>query len=364
MTMLPQRNSLFSQTVNILRDEIVKGTWNTWLPSERTLCTTLQVSRNTLRAALAQLKREGVIRSVHGAGNQILAGGPAGPPRLKSQDVALLMPDPLEQLRPSLTLWIDELRALLSERGCRLRVFHGPQFFRKNSGPALLKLVNRNPHGCWILTLSNESVQAWFARAGLPCVVAGSIYPGVDLPYRDLDHRAMCRHAAGFLLGLGHRRIALITHKSRRAGDVESEIGFVEGVAQSSHADAKSVVLYHESTPASVCSVVRRMREQPHAPTALLVVNPYYYLTVTSRLAQMGVRVPQEMSIISRDEDPFLSFLVPIPTRYVVSPHIMAKTLLRPVIELLEGRVVTQRASRIMPEFIRGDSVARPPATA
>lgn len=362
MTMLPQRNSLFSQTVNILREEIAKGTWTTWLPSERTLCNTLQVSRNTLRAGLAQLKREGVVRPVHGAGNQILTRAPVSPPTLRSQDVALLMPDPLELLRPSHTLWIDELRGLLSERGCRVRVFHGPQFFRKNSGPALQKLVNRNPHGCWILTLSNENVQAWFARAGLPCVVAGSIYPGVDLPYRDLDHRAMCRHAAGILLGLGHRRIALVTHKSRRAGDVESEIGFVEGVAQSPHANAESVVLYHESTPASVCGVVRRMREQPQPSTALLVVNPNYYLTVTSRLAQMGVRVPQDVSVISRDEDPFLSYLVPMPTRYVVSPHIMAKTLLRPVIELLEGRVVTQRTIRIMPEFIRGDSVARPPS--
>lgn len=362
MTMLPQRNSLFSQTVNILREEIGKGTWTTWLPSERTLCSMLQVSRNTLRAGLAQMKREGVIRSVHGAGNQIVAGAPARLPHLRSQDVALLTPEPLEQLRPSHTLWIDELRGLLSERGCRLRVFQGHQFFRKNSKPALAKLVSRNPHGCWILMLSNEHVQGWFAEAGLPCVVAGSIYPGVDLPFRDLDHRAMCRHAAGVLLGLGHRKIALVNHKSRRAGDVESEIGFVEGVAQSSHADAESILVYHESTPASVCSVVRRLREQPHPPTALLVVNPNIYLTVASRLAQIGVRVPQDVSLISRDEDPFLSFLVPTPARYVVSPHTMAKTLLRPVIELLEGKVVTRRASHIMPEFIRGDSVARPPA--
>ncbi len=119
MTMLPQRNSLFSQTVNILREEIAKGTWTTWLPSERTLCNTLQVSRNTLRAGLAQLKREGVVRPVHGAGNQILTRAPVSPPTLRSQDVALLMPDPLELLRPSHTLWIDELRGLLSERGCR-----------------------------------------------------------------------------------------------------------------------------------------------------------------------------------------------------------------------------------------------------
>ncbi|MSU66255.1 MAG: GntR family transcriptional regulator [Opitutus sp.] len=362
MTTLPQRISLVSQTVGILRQEIADGIWRYWLPGERALGDTLQVSRNTLRAALVQLKREGLIRSAHGAGTQILAGVPSKRPRLKSHDVALLSLDPLEELRPSQTLWIDEMRSLLSERGCRLRVFHGRRYFRANPGPELKKLVSRNPHGCWVLNLSNRNVQAWFAKSGLPCIVAGSIYPGIELPFRDLDHRAMCRHAAGVLLGQGHRRIALITHKSPRAGDVESAEGLEEGVAKSSHRDAQVVTCFHDSTTGSICQMVRRLVEQKQRPTALVVVNPFWYLTVSSKLAQLGVRIPEDMSVISRDEDLFLSFLVPTPARYVVSPHAMARTLLRPVLELLEGDVVTKRALRIMPEFIRGKSIAVPAA--
>jgi LacI family transcriptional regulator len=358
MTVLPQRISLVSQTANILLQEIAAGTWHDWLPGERTLCEMLQVSRNTLRAALAQLKKDGGIKSSHGAGNQILAGHVRAKSRPKSHDVAVLTPEPLTHIRPSQTLWIDELRATLSERGCRLRVFHGHQYFRTNPGPRLQDLVQRSPHGCWILTLSNEKVQNWFAKSRVPCVVAGSIYPGIDLPFRDLDHRAMCRHAAGVLLGLGHRKIGLVTHRSRRAGDVASEEGFIEGMSRSPHPDAEGIVLVHEETTASVCNLVRRLREQQNPPTALLVVNPNYYLTVTSRLAQIGARVPQDFSVISRDEDPFLSFVVPEPARYVVNPHVMAKALLRPVLELLQGEVVTQRANRIMPKFIRGGSIA------
>jgi LacI family transcriptional regulator len=320
----------------------------------------LQVSRNTLRAALAQMKLEGMIRSVHGAGNQILAVVSARRPRLQSQDVALLMPDPLEQLRPSLTLWIDELRGLLSERGCRLHEFHGPQYFRANPAAALEKLLAQHPHGCWVLALSNETTQRWFERKAVPCVLAGSVYAGLNLPFRDLDHRAICRHAAGVMLRLGHRKMALLIQKSRRAGDLESEAGFIEGVRQSPHADAEVVVSYHDATVASICHALRRLMQQKPAPTALLVANPYHYLTVTGRLAQTGWRVPQDVSVVSRDEDPFLAFLVPTPARYVASPHIMAKTLLRRVIELLEGKVVTQRASRIMPDFIRGETLAAP----
>jgi LacI family transcriptional regulator len=360
MNSIPRRQSLVSQTATVLRDEIQQGNWRDWLPGERTLCESLQVSRNTLRSALTQLKREGVIRSNQGTGNRILLQPPRPKGALRSHDVALLSPEALERLRPSLTLWIDALRAMLSERGCRLHVFHGPQYFRTNPSAALEKLVSQHPHGCWILILSNETTQRWFERNAVPCIVAGSVYEGVTLPFCDLDHRAVCRHAAGLLMSLGHRKVALLLRKSRRAGDLETEAGFVEGVRQSPHGDAEAVVAYHDATVASICNAVKRLMEQDPPPTALLVANAYHYLTVSGRLAQMGWKVPQDVSILSRDEDPFLPFVLPDPARYSASPHVMAKNLLRPVMELLEGGVIIHGSILIMPAFQRGESLAPP----
>jgi DNA-binding transcriptional regulator YhcF (GntR family) len=251
---LPQRQSLVAQTVTFLHAQIDRGEWRKWLPSERALCELLQVSRNTLRAALVQLQKQGRIRPVHGAGNQILGGKAARPVRVPSPDVALLTPEPIERLRPMQTLWIDNLRALLSERGARLRVFHGSHYYSANPARALQKLVTRNPHGCWILMLATEALQRWFSK------------------------------------------------------------------------------------------------------------HPYHYLALASRLTAGGVRIPQDMSIITRDDDPFLDYVVPEPARYVVNPQLMAKILVRPVLELLEGNVVAQRAARIMPEFLRGETIAPPPA--
>lgn len=355
---LPQRQSLVTQTAEILNLQIEKGEWREWLPSERSLCQLLQVSRNTLRAALAQMAADGSIRAVHGAGNQILlppGKRAAGP---QAGHVALLLPEPIERLRPMHSLWIDDMRALLSERGIRLRVFHGHHYFGPNPGPALEKLITRNPHGCWILMLSDERVQRWFSENAVPCIVAGSTYAGVELPSRDLDHRVMCRHAAGVLLGLGHRRIAMLTLKSRRAGDLESEAGFVEGVRQSAHDDAEAIVIYHDESVAGVATAVNRLMKVRPRPTALLVLHPHYYLATISRLAQRGVSIPRDISVISRDDDPFLSFLAPLPARYEVSPHQLARSLLRPVLEILEGHPVSQQAARIMPKFLRGESIA------
>ena len=361
MNAIPQRLSLVSQTAACIRAAIAAGQWRDWLPAERALCDSLQVSRSTLRRALEQLNRDLVIRAEHGAGNRILRG--AGPTRhrLRSHNVALLMPEPLEQLRPTQTLWIDELRAMLSERGCQLHVLHGQQYFRTRPGPALDRLVRQHPHGCWILMRANSACQLWFTQRKLPCLVAGTCHAGVELPYRDLDHRAACRHAAGVLLGLGHRNLAFFAERTRFAGDIESEAGFMEAVNRFRGSDASATICPYTATTAGLMKALRQIMGQSNRPTALVVPNAFHYLTIVTGLAQMGWRVPGEVSVISRDEDLFLSFLVPEPARYIASPHEFARALLLPVIELLEGEAVSKRALQLMPKFVRGASIGAAP---
>ena len=363
MSVLPQRQSVVSHSADYLKSEITRGTWREWLPAERSLCRTLQVSRNTLRLALRKLSDEGVIRTEHGLGSRI-AQKKAGRPFARPRSVGLLSPEPLERLRPSQTLWIDELRAMLTEDGCRFHVLHGQQYARGNPARALEKLVRLHPHGCWIPIRSNKNTQAWFQRRGEPCIVAGSCFSGIDLPFVDLDHRALCRHAAGVLLAKGHRRIALIAERTLRPGDSASELGFVEGGKASRHPDAEATVAWHEPTVESFTTVLLRLMRQKRPPTGLLVANPNFYLTGVTRLLQHGWRVPQDVSVLSRDDDPFLSFVVPSPACYKTPPHLFARRLLRLVLELLDSGAIAKRAITIMPEFVRGDSVGPPPGAA
>jgi DNA-binding LacI/PurR family transcriptional regulator len=354
---LPPRVSLAAQVAACLRTAITEGRWREWLPAERALAETLHVSRCTLRLALEQLAREGTVRAEHGAGHRILAARPARA-AAPSRDVALLTPEPLERLRPWQTLWIDELRALLAEQGGRLSIIPGRAFGRDEPGPALARLVRQRPHGCWVLLLASAGCQRWFAQRAIPAVVAGTCHEGVDLPYRDLDHRATCRHAAGLLLGRGHRRIALVCPRTRFAGDLESEVGFLEGVSRGRHDEAKGVICRHDGTPAGLLRALGLLMGGPARPTGLVVVNAHHSLTVVSGLARQGWRVPEDVSVLSRDDDPFLSFLVPPLARYAAQPREFARSVVRPVMELLEGGPAAVRAAWSMPRFESGASVA------
>jgi LacI family transcriptional regulator len=357
MTSIPERLSLVNQATACIQDGISKGQWREWLPAERVLCETLQISRSTLRHALTKLKRNGIIKAVYGVGNRIENTVAAKSSYKISKDVAILTPEPLDRLRPAQTLWIDELRAMLSERGIQLHLINGNQYFRSRPKTSLDKLVKQRPHGCWILLLATASCQDWFANSGLPCIIAGSCHNGINLPFCDLDHRTACRHAAGMLITLGHRRLVFFAQKSPLAGDIESEQGFFEGVQKSSHPDVFVTAARHDATSVGITQTLKKLMSQPQRPTALVVPNALHYLAVVSGLSHLGWHIPSQVSVISRDDDTFLWFYTPEPSRYVVSSRAYARNLLHSLIEIVEGSTVSVQSSKIIPKFMRGSTI-------
>jgi DNA-binding FadR family transcriptional regulator len=69
-----QKKRAAEETADRLRDAILGGQYRAGadLPGERELARSLGVSRLTLRAALARLEAEGLVRPVHGSGNRVL----------------------------------------------------------------------------------------------------------------------------------------------------------------------------------------------------------------------------------------------------------------------------------------------------
>lgn len=356
--------SLAAQVAERIAREIRSKTWVDWLPGERGVADTLQVSRKTVRKALALLQRDGMIRTAHGLGHKIVGdSAPRSSPRSESA-IGLLVPESLEQLRPFTALWVDALRELLNEKGIRFSTFSGHRYFSQQPDKALARLVSQNPQDCWLLAHSNERVQQWFQDQHTPCVIAGSSHHGLDLPSVDLDYFAVCRHAVGVMLRHGHRRLGLLTRVSQRAGDLESEAGFSAGTRLSGYGTITPHIMRHDGTVSGVNRMLLRMFDLAEPPTALLVVNPAYYLTTVTFLAQRRLRVPADVSLISRDDDTFLAYLNPAPIRYSCNPRMFAKRLMQPMLLQLQGQKLPQRSFRIEPKYQPGQSLANHPARA
>jgi LacI family transcriptional regulator len=95
---------------------------------------------------------------------------------------------------------------------------------------------------------------------------------------------------------------------------------------------------------------------KPERPTALLVSRPAHVLTVMGHLMRRGIKLPQDMVLISRDDDSFIEHVVPSVARYSSNPSAFAEKLSKLVLGIAAGGVLAAADHRIMPHFLRGET--------
>jgi DNA-binding LacI/PurR family transcriptional regulator len=341
----------------VIEELLRRGEWREFLPGERLLSERLQVGRSTLHAALQALKQRGVVRAAARHRTRIVAA----PPRraARSAIVGLLLNQPLEMLHSTTALWLLHLQRRLHLDGLDLRI-HDERLPGRQRGSKRLDALVRLTHAeCWVLFGPSEKVQRWFAARGIRALVVGTTEPLEGLAGLGVDHRAACRHAAGSLLRLGHRRVALVLPSPMGAENSPSEHGFRE--AFESHPDATPLLFPHDGTPRGIRHCLDLAFQGGRAPTALLVAHSRHAATVAGELLRRGLRIPGDVSLVSRDYDPFLEHLVPPVTSYRYNWNALARRIARLVASITRRGALPQRAAVIVPSRFEGGSVGPPP---
>lgn len=355
----PDRPKLPDRLAEEIARAISDSHWTEWLPQERLLAAELKTSRSSLRLALAVLRQRGMIESVPRRGSRIaLQGVRRRSRRPDSGTVNLLLPGPVEEIRPTVVQWIEELRTLLAGKAWRLRLITSKTCFGRSPEGALREVFRRNPAECWLVRLSTLPMQRWFEHAGQPVVIAGTCHPGIRLPFVDLDHRSLSRHATGAMIAAGHRRILLLVDEDGKAGDLESERGFTEAADMARHPDLTVGVARHNGTVGGVVAQMNRLLRLTERPTALLSTQAVFCLTIWSCLPAAGIAIPSDLSVITQVGAPYLGYLNPQPTCYRIDPRKYAALIWRAMLDAMQGGS-GRRPHLLLPEFVRGASLRR-----
>jgi DNA-binding LacI/PurR family transcriptional regulator len=352
---LPRRESLIHQVANILRKSISDGVWAEHLPGELSLCQSFQVSRETLRGALGILIQEKLISSQQGQRRRVLK--PAAHGKVpKRRGVILLTSVRLEQMDGASILLIDGLRGQLAKHHLELQVQVSPACFTRKPEKALAALAQGSTMALWVLFSAPAAAQRWFMKHGLPCVLVGSLHTGIALPSLDADYDAMGQHAANQFLSRGHRRLAIVIPKIVRAGDAYTVAAFRTACEKVPGATLQ--LLEHDGTTAGIQRCLSEMLK--HSPaTGLFIAHARHVLTVMSYLSTRGLRIPADVSLISRDSESFLEFMVPRPTHYHIPFLFLAQKLSQLVLKMARGEAVAAKSQLVMPTLVAGETLAK-----
>jgi len=352
VTRLPQKTSLVAQAAAAILEEIETGRWIGSLPGEHDLRAQLHVSRRTVRAALKQLARRGAIKCRHGRRREIVNQGARM--KLTSSRVLILMPEPLPASSPLAVFLIDTLREHLMQAGYVLETHASRVPFRARTPRELESLAKTLHPAGWVLLGSTESMQRWFATQGLPCVVVGSRYEGIALPSVDRDFGAVCQHAVNQIVARGHKRLVLLSPRPASAGDVITAVRFREAVNKVG--GLEGTIQEHDGSVVNICALVDKLMSRAQSPTAFLVCRAHHVLTVMGHLLSTGVKIPNDVAVISRDDDSFLQDVVPTVARYSHNQNAFASKVSHVVMEMVRGQLRTQDY-RIMPLYIPGNTL-------
>lgn len=152
-------------------------------------------------------------------------------------------------------------------------------------------------------TGSPEDTRALFEAHGDPMVAVDNADPEGPVDSVTLDNREAGLIAAHHLLELGHRRLGLVTGPSQRVSALRRQEGFFERLASESRPETATV--NGEFSAAGGYRACHELLATDPLPTALFVTNNLMLIGVMRALAEVGLDVPGDISVLSVDDFPW-----------------------------------------------------------
>lgn len=194
----------------------------------------------------------------------------------------------------------------------------------------------------------------------LPAVAAAD--PSVTGPFATVwtDDAAAMQEAVGYLVDLGHERIARVSGLGDLSHVRIRNTAFLSATAERGVAGRITVA---DFTAESGRDATRALLEGPDAPTAIMFDNDLMAVSALSALTGLGVAVPEQVSLLAWDDSPLCE--ITHPQLSAMSRDVVAHGahLARRIFALLAGAPAAPHLDSTPVLKVRG-STAPPPRSA
>ena len=174
-------------------------------------------------------------------------------------------------------------------------------------------LIDRQVDGMIVISsrASDRYRDMWEKVSKAPLVLVNNEQAGSHLYSVRMDNTAGAREAAGYLRGLGHRRISFVAGPPGGRSSRERLEGYRQGLASGGGADAEARIVAGsgrlEDGPPALAAL---MRLSP-PPTAVMCYNDLSAIGLLAAATAAGLRVPADLSVVGYDNIPLSTFTMP-----------------------------------------------------
>ncbi len=174
------------------------------------------------------------------------------------------------------------------------------------------------------------------------------------------------RLAARHLVALGHKRIAVLAGQPTDSNVRDRLQGFMAVLEDQRDLRKPQVLTGPEQAIELGYQVGRLLEGGSHPPTAIFATNDIVAVGAWRSLLELGIRVPQDVSLIGYDDIEMTRLLIPPMTTVAQDKATMARDAAALLLEVLEGGpklAGERRMVRVPPRLIVRGSTS-PPGTA
>lgn len=351
--------------IDDIKSKILSGDYGVGeqIPTESSLQSMYEVSRQTVRKAILELSNEGFLRSEKGSGTYVsnqyrmrTGGGST------KKTIGVITTYISDYIFPSI---IRGIESRLNEDNYSLLLASTNNDVAQEK-KALEMMLSYGVDGLIIeptkSNLYNPNIAYYlsFKEQDIPFIMINAYYEEIDVPFLCLDDVQSSYLATKELISNGHTQIGLISKMDDLQGKYRMK-GYIKALGEAKlRFHPELVFSFDTETKQALSSNLREyLNVNREVLTAIVCYNDEVGLEVVHACRQLGISIPEELSIIGQDNS-YIAKNANIQLTTLTHPQeTMGRDAADWIIRKLQGKRDLPDSTYYQPELVYGETVQK-----
>lgn len=255
--------------------------------------------------------------------------------RSESKTVVVILPDIANMFFADI---VRGIQLIASKNG--YKVLLGDSVHTIEQAKSYIDLV-KTKQADGIISLTAELPNEVKNGTTFPLVMACEYYDDFPCPTVRVDNRRAAKHAVDYLLDIGHRRIGCITGPMDNPICVARKKGYQQSLEDAAVPFDDAAIDSGDFSFDSGYSAFHRLYKQ-YQMTALFCFNDMMALGAMRAAFEVGLKIPEQLSIVGFDDLPFTEYTTPQLTTIRQPQNKIGETAMQTLLNIMQGHKAVQ----------------------